>query len=101
MTFGQRIRPVDIAVTGPALDQQRLVYKLTSLIMKGGVLHTALQEAPPLPQNFWLRKISSLGDEQRLELVRFASDGTDLTNASSHGLKSLYSSCFHSGLLTD
>ena len=55
--------------------------------MKGGVLRTALQEAPPLPQNFWLRKISSFGDEQRLELVRFASDGTDLTNASSHGQK--------------
>ena len=94
------LAPVDTAETGAALDQQCLVYKLTSLITKGGVLRTALQEAPPPPQNFWPRRISSFGDEHWRELVCFASDGTGLTNASSHGQKSLRSSCFHSGLLT-
>ena len=69
--------------------------------MRGGVLRTALQEAPPPPQYFWLRKLSSFGDEQWRELVRFASDGTSLTNASSLGLKGFCSGCVHSGLLTD
>ena len=33
--------------------------------------------------------------------IRFASDGSSLTNASSLGLKGFCSGCFHSGLLTD